>query len=109
MAVQPGIPFWFKQRQGKAEPAGDNLLRLKAPNIPEAFIGIRQLLPGRWHDGSGREVEGILQPILRETPDGADLGPANLAFASSQEAWEAAFEMYRTLGDTRRKAHKQGL
>ena len=40
--MQPVPPFWFTMRQGKAEAAGENMLRLKAPNLPEVFIAIRR-------------------------------------------------------------------
>ena len=42
------LPSWFKQRQAKAEPAGDNVYRLTAPQLREAFIAIRQGADGRW-------------------------------------------------------------
>jgi hypothetical protein len=83
MAVQPRIPFWLKQRQGKTETAGETVLRLTAPNIPEAFVGIRQDGDGRW------------RPLLRETSDGTDFAPAELAYDTPVEAWEAAFELHR--------------
>jgi hypothetical protein len=81
--MQPHIPFWFKQRQGKAESAGEETLRLTAPNMPEAFIGIKKDPDGQW------------RPFLRQTADGPDLAPADLAFHSPDEAWEAAFEFHR--------------
>ena len=40
--MAPVTPFWFKQRQAKAEEAGPNLLRVSGPNLKEAFVGIRQ-------------------------------------------------------------------
>jgi hypothetical protein len=46
--MQPILPSWFKQRQGKAEPAGDSTYRLTAPNLGEAHISIRQAADGRW-------------------------------------------------------------
>jgi hypothetical protein len=80
---QPHIPFWFKQRQGKAEPAGDETLRLTAPNMPDAFVGIRKGSNGQW------------RPLLRQNADGPDLVPADLAFNTPEEAWDAAFEFHR--------------
>jgi hypothetical protein len=81
--VEPHLPFWFKQRQGKAETAGDSLLRLTAPNMAEAFVGVRKDALGLWH------------PFLRQTADGPDLTPTDVAFGTSREAWEAAFELHR--------------
>ena len=37
------VPFWFKQRQGKAEQAGTDTYRLTAPNLGETFIGISEI------------------------------------------------------------------
>jgi hypothetical protein len=81
--MQPHIPFWFKQRQGKVEPAGDEKLRLTAPNMPEAFIGVIRDSDGRW------------RPLLRQTADGPDLAPAELVFGTPEDAWDAAFEFHR--------------
>ena len=83
MLKPPTVPFWFRQRQGKAEPAGPETYRLAAPNLGEAFIGIRQAQNGRW------------LPTLKQTADGPDLLAAAHEFATPQEAWEAAFEAYR--------------
>ena len=41
-------PMWFKQRQGKAEAAGENTYRLTGPNLREAFISIRKSDNGLW-------------------------------------------------------------
>jgi hypothetical protein len=76
------LPSWFKQRQGKAEPAGDNLLRLTAPNQGEAVIGIRQD-NGRW--------AGFLKP----TADGEEIEATPPHYELPSEAWNAAFEIYR--------------
>ncbi len=46
--MEPILPSWFKQRQAKAEPAGDNIWRLTAPNLPEAFVRISQAPSGQW-------------------------------------------------------------
>jgi hypothetical protein len=83
MPTTPTLPFWFRQRQGKAEPAGADLYRLTAPNLAEAFIGIRQAENGHW------------LPVFKQTADGPDLAAASEDFATPQEAWDAAFERYR--------------
>ena len=37
------VPFWFKQRQCKAEPAGDeHTLKVAGPNLSDAYLRIRQ-------------------------------------------------------------------
>jgi hypothetical protein len=82
--MEPVLPSWFKQRQGKAESAGDNLFRLTAPNMGEAFIGIQANGDGAW------------SAFLRETAAGepvAQEGP----FASPVDGWSAAFELYRSV------------
>jgi hypothetical protein len=82
--MEPILPFWFKQRQGKAEAVGTDTYRLTAPNAPrEAFIRIRQADNGRWSAALLRQADG---PEVAATP--AEL-PTRL------EAWEAAFELYR--------------
>ena len=83
LSMQPILPFWFKQRQGKMEPAGDDLYRLTAPNSGEAFVGVRPVEHGQWH------------PVMRTKADGPDQAAPNLAFDSPQDAWDAAFEIYR--------------
>jgi hypothetical protein len=79
----PTLPFWFRLRQGKAEPAGPDTYRLTAPNLGAAFIGIRKTESGRW------------LPLLKQTADGPDLTDSADDFATPQEAWDAAFELYR--------------
>ncbi len=40
MSMELMEPFWFKQRQCKAEPAGDDTLRMTGPNLAETFLRI---------------------------------------------------------------------
>jgi hypothetical protein len=75
-------PSWFAQRQGKAEPAGENCYRLTAPNMKEAFIGIRADLAGGWIG------------FLRQTADSPSLDTSP-GSSTTQDAWAAAFELYR--------------
>jgi hypothetical protein len=77
------VPSWFKQRQGKAEPAGDNTYRLTGPNLREGFVTVRRGEDGRWSAG------------LRFTPDGPDGDATQPVLSNEYEAWEAAFELYR--------------
>jgi hypothetical protein len=80
---EPIPPFWFKQRQGKAEPAGTDTCKLTAPNLGEAFIGIRPTADGHW---SG---------FLRLTADGSEADATGPKYNNAQDAWGAAFELYR--------------
>jgi hypothetical protein len=80
--MAPVTPFWFKQRQAKAEEAGPNLVRVSGPNLKEAFLGIRQE-GGRW------------SAFLRESADGPDVHATLPTIDSAYAAWEAAFEIYR--------------
>src|SRR5262245_40200668 len=82
--MQPTLPSWFKQRQAKAEAAGDNTFRLTGPNLREAYISIRQAENGRW--------SAALRPAATE-PETAVTEPV---FEKPSAAWEAAFELYRS-------------
>jgi hypothetical protein len=78
------LPSWFKQRQGKAEPAGENIYRLTAPNMGEAFIRIQPAPNGKW------------SAYLRGAAEGPDLEASAPELDTAPEAWQAAFEYYRT-------------
>jgi hypothetical protein len=80
--MDPVVPFWFKQRQCKAEPAGENMLRVSGPNLGEAFLYIR---PEGAHWRAG----------VRQTADGPDVAATDPDIPTQEEAWEAAFELYR--------------
>ncbi len=82
--MEPILPFWFKQRQAKAEPAGTDTYRLTGPNLPEAFIAIRRTETSRW------------MAAVRLTADGADVAVTEPEFDRPVDAWDAAFELYRT-------------
>jgi hypothetical protein len=79
----PILPLWFKQRQARLEPAGENSYKVVAPQAPEASIGIRPAENGRW------------SAFLRTTADGADSQATAPEFENPGAAWEAAFEFYR--------------
>jgi len=81
--MEPILPTWFKYRQGKAEPAGADLLKLTAPNLPEAFIGIRAAENGNY------------QGVFRTAAGGPDVAITQPEFVTPSEAWGAAFELYR--------------
>ena len=81
---QPILPSWFKGRQCKAEPAGDHTLKLTGPNLGEAWISARPADDGRW------------QAALRLSADGPDAAVTEPEIEDEQDAWMAAFELYRT-------------
>ena len=82
--MEPVPPFWFIQRQGKTEPASVDVLKLSAPNMKDAFISI--------HSGAG----GFWYAALRQSPDGPDIAVSPAEFAKREDAWQAAFELYRS-------------
>jgi hypothetical protein len=80
--MPPTVPFWFKQRQCKAEPAGsDNVVKVSGPNLGEAFLTIEPA-GGQWN------------AALRTSADGPAEATAD-GLPSASAAWEAAFELYR--------------
>jgi hypothetical protein len=81
--MQPVPPFWFVQRQGKMEPAGTNTFRLTAPNQGEAFIFVERADNGPWLAG------------LRNTAEGAAVIKSEPIWETEEDAWAAAFELYR--------------
>lgn len=76
-------PFWFKQRQCKAEPQGDNMLKASGPNLGEAFLHVAQGDGGLWKAG------------VRLTADGEDVAASPADYPDQRHAWEMAFELYR--------------
>ncbi len=78
------VPTWFKGRQGKAEPAGENTYHLTGPNLREGYVTVRRTENGNW------------QAALRFTPDGPDAEATQPVLPNEYEAWEAAFELYRS-------------
>lgn len=83
--MPPTVPFWFKQRQCKAEPAGDGqTLKVSGPNLGEAFIGIAQGENGKW------------RAFIRTSAEGPDVTATEPEFDNAADAWEVAFELFRT-------------
>ena len=76
-------PFWFKQRQAKAEPAGPDTYRLTGPNLREGYISIRRADNGLW------------SAALRVEPNGPEVAVTPPEYETIYDAWEAAFELYR--------------
>jgi hypothetical protein len=81
--MEPVLPSWFKQRQAKIEAVGDNLYRVSAPNMAEAFIVIRKGDNGLW------------QPALLQSVGGEELASLPFQYEQSSEAWNVAFELHR--------------
>jgi hypothetical protein len=81
--MDPILPSWFKYRQGKAEPAGDNSYRLSGPNLGPALICIHEPEPGKW------------AAVLRSDQEGQEIAATEPVFESPGQAWEAAFELFR--------------
>ncbi len=81
--ASPILPFWFKQRQCKAEPAGDDVLKVSGPNLAEAYLRVVRGDGGAW------------KATLRTAPDGPDIAGGDEEHPSEKAAWEAAFELYR--------------
>jgi hypothetical protein len=81
--MPPTLPFWFKQRQCKAEPAGsDHAVKVTGPNLGEAFLTIAPENAGGWDAN------------LRLAADGPPVATVG-GLQSAPAAWEAAFELYR--------------
>ena len=77
-------PFWFKQRQSKAEPQADtNMLEVSGPNLPKAYLTVYPTDTLCW------------RASLRATADGPDVATAEASAPTARAAWDAAFELYR--------------
>jgi hypothetical protein len=81
--MEPIPPFWFKQRQCKAEPSGrQQELKVTGPNLADAYIRIAE--------------EGkVWRAALRLAPDGGDVQTTAAELPDPISAWQAAFELYR--------------
>ena len=84
MSDLPTPPFWFAQRQCKAEPVGsENVLKVSGPNLGEAYLCIEKSDKNMW------------KASLRLDPAGPDVRATEPEIAAIQEAWNAAFELFR--------------
>jgi hypothetical protein len=77
-------PFWFKQRQCKAEPAADGSLKVSGPNLGEAYLRVAEGENKLW------------RAALRLTADGSDVAVTPDELPGPRQAWEVAYELYRT-------------
>jgi hypothetical protein len=81
--MQPIVPFWFKQRQCKSEPAGsEHAIKVSGPNLGEAFLSISPSSGSDW------------TATLRFVADGPAIATAD-GLPNSTAAWDAAFELFR--------------
>jgi hypothetical protein len=81
--MTPTLPFWFKQRQCKTEPAGSGqAIKVTGPNLAESFLSIAPAESGQWKAALGFAADG--PPVA--TAEG---------LPSAHAAWDAAFELYR--------------
>jgi hypothetical protein len=81
--MEPILPFWFKQRQAKAEDLGNGMWKVTGPNLPEAVIGVRMEENLRW------------RAFVRAAPDAPDLVASEPRLETARDAIAAAFELYR--------------
>ncbi len=81
--MTPTPPYWFNQRQGKVEAAGTDSVRLTAPNLKPALISIQRGDNGLWSAALRLEEGG--PPVAATEPE----------FTKPEDAWDAAFELYR--------------
>jgi len=77
------VPFWFKQRQCKTEPSGDNAVKVTGPNLGEARLRVFAE-DGRW------------KAAVRKSADGPDDVVSGNSYSTTKQAWDVAFELYRT-------------
>ena len=77
------LPFWFKQRQAKAEAIAPGTFKLSGPNLPEAVISVRMTDDLTW------------QATLLEKVGGPELAVSLPTIPTAREALQAAFELYR--------------
>jgi hypothetical protein len=82
-AITLDLPYWFKQRQAKAEEISPGTYRVTGPNLPEAVIGVRITDDLRW------------QSYLKAKSDGPVVAVSLPTFETARAALVAAFELYR--------------
>ncbi len=76
-------PSWFKGRHCKAEAVGEDFYRITGPNLPECFLGVRQL------------ENGMYQGYFRRQQQGPDEALTGQEFDTLYNAWEGTFELFR--------------
>ena len=82
-SIPVDLPFWFKQRQARAEEAVPGTWKLSGPNLPEAAIAVRMTDDLAW------------QAALLESVGGRELAISLPTIPTAREALQTAFELYR--------------
>src|SRR5207253_2612277 len=75
------LPFWFKQRQARAEEVAPGTWKLSGPNLPEAAITVRMTDDLTW------------QAALLEKVGGPELAVSLPNIPTAREALQTAFEL----------------
>jgi hypothetical protein len=76
------LPFWFRQRQAKADELAKGSYKITGPNLPEGIVSIRIGDDLQWRGYLQAKADG---PEVAVTTD----------YRTAQEAMAAAFELYR--------------
>jgi hypothetical protein len=76
------LPFWFRQRQAKAEELAQGSYKVSGPNLPDGVVSIRIAHDLNWRGH------------LQAKADGPELASTN-EYPTANEAMAAAFELYR--------------
>jgi hypothetical protein len=82
-AIPLDLPFWFKQRQARADEVAPGTWKLSGPNLPEAVISVRMTDDLCW------------QAALLQSVGGPELAISLPTIPTAREALQAAFELYR--------------
>lgn len=76
------LPFWFRQRQAKADELTQGSYKVTGPNLPEGIVSVRVGDDLRWRG------------VLQAKSDGPNVAET-IAFRTATEALAAGFELYR--------------
>ena len=76
------LPYWFRQRQAKADELAQGSFKITGPNLPEGIVSIRIRDDLRWRG------------MLHAKAGGPEVAVTQ-GFPMAKEALAAAFELYR--------------
>ncbi len=76
------LPFWFRQRQAKADELAQGSYRITGPNLPEGVVSIR----------IGDDL--LWRGVLQAKADGPEVA-VTAGYPVAKEAMTAAFDLYR--------------
>lgn len=85
--VSPTLPFWMRQRQIVAEPVNEHTVRLTGPILPACEVTVQP--------GAGEETTGYLLRVEKANEAGKEVIAEAKSSLPREEAWQAAFELYR--------------